>query len=234
MRTFGLMIVLLAGAAFAAAADENCDCAKTENIEIEKVEVKKVEVNCPESDAKEAPRRHRDHFRFGIIGTSELAEQDPWWNIFQNAVEDPNLFPGLYWELRLNHFGFGMTALGRFTFDDSTLPWNSRTWYFDVIGTVDLRYHILTASFIDPFLEVGAGAAGRATMAPIEQGAACDMLAASIFAQAGGGLDLNFSGFHVGAKFMYRFWQDAIPGVDLPAYDVSKFELSLFAGISLF
>ncbi len=234
MRTFALMIVFSVLAAFTAVADENCDCDKKESVNIEKVEVEKVEVTCPESEKPQAPRRQRDHFRIGIVGTSELAEQSEWWNYFQAAFENTNLFPGLYWELKLGHLGIGMTYLGRFTFADASLPWSQRTWLFDVIGTIDLRFHLLAESFFDPFAEVGIGAAGRASMAPIAEDAAFDMLAASIFAQAGIGLGVNFNRFHLGAKFMYRFFQDAIPCVDLPAYDVSKFELSLFAGFSLF
>jgi hypothetical protein len=234
MRTFALMAVLLAGAAFAAAAEDGCDCDKKEKVEVEKVEVKKVEINCPESDQPPAPRRIRDHFRIGVVGTSEVAAQDNVFDYIPAAIRNTDLFPGLYFELKFRHFGIGVTCLGRFTNNDSSLPCDQRIWYLDALGTIDLRYHFLTGAFLDPFVEVGLGAAGRAMIYPSGGDCEADMLAASIFAQAGAGLGLNFNRFHVGAKFAYRFYQDAIPCVDLPAYPVSVFEASLFAGFSLF
>ncbi len=232
MRTIALMIILLSGVAFAAAADENCDCDKTQKVKVEKVEVQTVEVNCPEKKEAPARRRSRDHFRIGVIGTSELAAQDNVWAYFPAAFSNSDLFPGLYWEMRIGHIGFGMTGLGRFTSQDTALPAGGKIWYFDVLGTLDLRYHLLTGSFIDPFAEVGFGAAGRAGLTTPDY--VFDMISASIFAQAGVGLALRFGSVHVGTKILYRFFQDAVPCVDLPAYDVSQFELSLFAGWSLF
>ncbi|MBN2353559.1 MAG: hypothetical protein JXD23_13380 [Spirochaetales bacterium] len=234
MRTFALMIVMLFGVAFAAAADDGCDCDKKENVKVEKVEVQTVVVECPEKKEAPARRRPENQFRIGFIGTSELAAQASVWDYFPAAFANSDVFPGLYWEVRFKHFGFGMTYLGRFIQQDTGLPTAGRTWFIDVIGTLDIRYHFLADSFLDPFVEGGIGAAGRVSMTHETYDCVLDMLSASIFARGGAGLGLNFKHFHIGTKILYRFFQDAIPCVDLPSYDVSQFELSLFAGWSIF
>jgi hypothetical protein len=240
MRTLALIMILLTGIAFTAAAEEGCDCDENGKVEINIVKIEKDDKQTADKEKEKeeeqpAPEKPRDHFRIGITGTSELEGQDGVFAFIPAAFANTDMFPGLYCELRLGHFGIGMTLLGRFISNESGIPFLARTWYIDAIGTVDVRYHILNDFIVDPFIEVGAGAAGRAMLAPgYFDDVSADMLAASIFLQAGAGVSVNFKRTQIGAKFMYRFFQDGIPCVNLPAFDVSPFQASLFVGFSLF
>ena len=145
------------------------------------------------------------------------------------------LYPGLYWEvIPGTNFGFGMTYLAKFNREESSLPDTDYNWYLDWIGSWDFRYHFLSDSFFDPFVEAGLGCAGRVDITSYEYGLADsrDELMISLFGQAGGGVAFHLKELHLGAKGMYRFLNRPIPATPFDAYPLRNLHLSLFAGVA--
>jgi hypothetical protein len=144
-------------------------------------------------------------------------------------------YPGLYWELIPNeHFGFGMTYLIKFNRQASALNDIDYNWYFDWIASFDFRYHFLHDTVFDPFLEAGIGNAGRVDITSYDYGqeGERDELLMSLFGQAGGGIALQFSELHVGAKILYRFLNRPLPATTIDTYPLTAVHLSVFAGVT--
>ncbi len=176
-----------------------------------------------------------EHVRAGIIAAAEFAEKPSIGEFFDTLGENTDLYPGIYGEVIIGHIGFGGTLMARFLHEDP--PTGPREWTVDWIGTIDVRYHFLKRCFLDPFVELSAGCAGQADMT----GALwdednwednLDVLAMSLFAQAGLGVAVRLDHFHVGGKFVYRFANEPIPGTDIALYPLNSFQIALFAGVS--
>jgi len=149
-------------------------------------------------------------------------------------LDSPEVFLGVYWEVILNHLGFGMTYLGKFNRieDNSEIEWE-----FDWIGSMDLRYHFTEDSFLDPFVEFGIGCAGRVKLPCCSNEHASnyydgELLMISIFFQAGGGIAVRLDRFHAGLKVLYRIMNEPVPVTAYEVYPLYKLESVLFAGVS--
>jgi len=73
-------------------------------------------------------------FRIGGIGAMELMNNPIDRDNRQEFDEEIDIIPGIYWEVILGKFGFGMTYLGDFTSVSSEIPDLDYEWYFDWIG----------------------------------------------------------------------------------------------------
>ena len=151
---------------------------------------------------------------------------------------------GWNWEIVFDRFGLGM-HYGTRTFQQESHETDGSEWYLGWRGDFFLSYHIFGGgSLIDPFVEIGWGNAGTATIASPEQagypdwkdevhyGTAVDV---AMFTYAAAGLALDLNGLLLGAKLSYAPAEmvDSAPRTDVAVHDMMPFELSLFGGIAL-
>lgn len=177
-----------------------------------------------------------ESFRLGISSGVELMDRPTFESIRQEFDEGGNLLSGLYWEVLLDHVGFGMTYLVDFQRLDSPYPEMQYLWFVDWVGSFDLRYHFFEDFFLDPFLEAGLGSAGRVDASPYEQNGLPgveDPLQLSLFGQVGGGLAFRLSGLHLGARLLYRVFNEVPPATEFQPYPLKGFRFDLFGGFSL-
>ena len=175
-----------------------------------------------------------EKFRLGAVGGIELFDSPVTMMSEKKFDDNFEVFPGLYWEVVPGNFGFGMTYLGKFDRETSTLPGVDYHWHFNWIGTFDFRYHFIKDRLLDPFVEAGIGNAGRVDITSYGPGLEDerDVLVISNFGQAGGGLAFNLKDFHVGAKVLVRFLNRPLPATQYEAYPMKNFNLSIFGGAS--
>ena len=107
-------------------------------------------------------------------------------------------------------------------------------WWLDWYGEpLYVGYHLFGAgAFIDPFMQIGLGSAGRVTLED-ETAAAQDPLYLSIFPFISGGLALDLDGFIVGGRLSYYPLITPPPATDFQNYPLDNFQVALFAGIGL-
>ncbi|MBN1524581.1 MAG: hypothetical protein JW904_08865 [Spirochaetales bacterium] len=179
----------------------------------------------------------QDAVRLGIVAGSEMSEI-----LFNDHHEfqvefNEHILPGFYAEVLIGHIGLGTTALARFSKTTSIYPGVDYEWNLSWIGTLDLRYHFFEQSFLDPFVEGGLGCAGSVDLPEYtedgEYADGGDLEALSIFVQIGGGLAVRLDRFHVGAKVMWRIYNDVPPVTQFQPIDVADFQVALFAGIGI-
>lgn len=176
-----------------------------------------------------------ESFRLGFQSGVELLNRPRYDTIKKEFDDQANLMTGLYWEVIPDNLGFGMTYLARFTRRDSPLPEMNNEWYLDWIGSWDFRYHFLRHFLLDPFAEGGFGCAGRADITSYgkyDLEAERDPLNLSLFGQVGGGLAMRLEGLHVGAKALYRFYNQPPPATQFEEYPLKNFHFTLFGGLS--
>jgi hypothetical protein len=175
-----------------------------------------------------------DEFRLGGIGGIELVNSFHRNDLQKEFDNEIVVYPGLYWEYLPGNLGIGMTYLLKFNRQASSLQDIDYTWYFDWIGTLDARYHFLSESFLDPFIEAGIGNAGRVDMTsygPQSEGER-DELLMSLFGQMGGGVAFHFKEMHLGVKMLYRFLNRPVPAARFDTYPLKNFHVSFFGGVT--
>ncbi len=177
-----------------------------------------------------------ESFRLGTSVGAELLDRPTFESIQQEFDEGTNLLSGLYWEVLRDHVGFGMTYLVDFQRLDSPYPEMEYLWFVDWVGSFDLRYHFFEDFFLDPFLEAGLGSAGRVDISSYEENGLPgveDPLQLSVFGQVGGGLAFRLSGLHLGARLLYRVFNNVPPATEFQPYPLKGFRFDLFGGFSL-
>jgi len=175
-----------------------------------------------------------EKFRLGAVGGIELFDSPVNMIIEKKFDDNFAVYPGLYWEVVPGNLGFGMTYLGKFDRQTTSLPGIDYQWHFNWIGTFDFRYHFIKDSLLDPFVEAGIGNAGRVDITPYSSGLENeqDELLISNFGQVGGGIAFNLKDFHVGAKVLVRFLNMPLPATQFEPYPLKNFNLSIFGGAS--
>jgi len=177
-----------------------------------------------------------ESFRLGTSVGAELLDRPTFESIQQEFDEGTNLLSGLYWEVLRDHLGFGMTYLVDFQRLDSPYPEMEYLWFVDWVGSFDLRYHFFEDFFLDPFLEAGLGSAGRVDISSYQENGLPgveDPLELSLFGQVGGGLAFRLSGLHLGARLLYRVFNNVPPATEFQPYPLKGFRFDLFGGFSL-
>jgi hypothetical protein len=176
-----------------------------------------------------------DDFRLGFQSGVELLNRPDYDALKKEFDNQANIMPGLYWEVIPDNVGFGMTYLARFSRQESTLPEINNEWYLDWIGSFDFRYHFMRYFLLDPFAEAGFGCAGRVDITSYGSDALAEErnpMNLSLFGQVGGGIALRLRGLHVGAKALYRFYNQPPPATQFDEYPLKNFHFSLFGGLS--
>jgi len=177
-----------------------------------------------------------ESFRLGASVGAELLNRPTYESIRQEFDEGANLLSGLYWEVLMGHLGLGMTYLVDFQNLASPYPELDYLWFVDWVGSFDLRYHFFEDFFLDPFLEAGLGSAGRADISSYEEHGLPGVdspLQLSLFAQVGGGLAFRLSGLHLGARLLWRPFNEIPPATQFQPYPLKDFRFDLFGGFSL-
>jgi len=140
-------------------------------------------------------------------------------------------FGGFGWEVIMGRIGLGGSYAVAFSQNSQSgwwLDWNAPAIY--------TSFHVLgPRSFIDPFVNVGIGCAGRIYLGPMASfdGRPGEGLALTIFPFVSAGAALVFDGFHIGAKLGYTLGQGAVPVTVIPAYPLGRFQATAFAGFSI-
>jgi hypothetical protein len=174
--------------------------------------------------------------RLGASVGAELLNRPSFESVRQEFDEGRNLLSGLYWEVLMGHVGLGMSYLMDFQNLPSPYPQLDYLWFLDWVGSLDLRYHFTRHFILDPFLEAGLGSAGRVDISSYEdhglQGVE-NPLQLSLFAQVGGGLAFRLSGLHLGARLLWRPFNEVPPATQFQPYPLKSFRFDLFGGVSL-
>jgi hypothetical protein len=177
-----------------------------------------------------------DKVRFGLIGGVEFPQKPDFEAIAEEFHSGDNVLKGFYWEVIPDHIGYGMTCNFLFDRQESLLPEVDYQWTMDWVATWDFRYHPLRWSFIDPFVELGLGSAGRVDITDygesgLEEDLARDPLLLSLFAQVGWGLGFRLGAVNVGTRMVYRFWNEPPPGTQFGTYPLDDFNVGVFGGL---
>ncbi len=175
-----------------------------------------------------------DHARVGFIAGLELEERSGCEAIAAKYHDCDGVIPGLYWEVIPDHLGYGMTCHFWFERQESLLPEIDYQWYLDWIATWDLRIHPFRWSFLDPFLELGLECAGKADITDYEEYGMdrdCYALFLSLFTQVGWGLGFRLGSLDLGARTVYRFWNEPPPNTGFEPYPLKDYHFDLYGGL---
>ena len=163
-----------------------------------------------------------------------------------------DVLSGFHWEVILDRTGFGMHYQILFERLDTYMEDPVYDWAMDWMGDGFVSYHFFGAgSFLDPFLEIGLGSAGRVNIdsdsgqwVKDEEGdweyvlpewdpASPDGLTnLGLYGYVAAGLALDFDGLLLGTRFAYRPFVRPVPATDFPEYPLKSFQVSLFGGIA--
>lgn len=176
-----------------------------------------------------------DHTRIGFISGVEFAERPDYDSIVERYHAGDGLIPGFYWEVIPHHLGYGMTCQLVFDRQDSTVAELPYQWYLDWIATWDFRFHPFRWSFLDPFVELGLGSAGKVEITDydeygVEPPSDRNPLHLSLFGQVGWGLGFRLGALNLGARMVYRFFNDPPPATQYEPYPLTDFHVDLFVG----
>jgi hypothetical protein len=142
--------------------------------------------------------------------------------------KDQIFFLGFGWEVVFDRVGLGGM------YDTNFYKDVEANWWLDwLTEPVYLSYHLFRGgAFIDPFITVGLGCAGRVFLGGIPP-LGKDGLYLSIFPSVGAGLALDFDGFLLSARLSYVPTMTSPPVTDIDNYPLKKFYVTLSAGVAL-
>lgn len=145
------------------------------------------------------------------------------------AVADQPLLWGFGWEVIPGRAGIGGDYQVSFSQDAAAGWWLD--WYAPALY---LSYHPVGGRrFLDPFLEVGMGCAGKVFISAPPETVLSRSLYLALFPFLAGGLSLNLDGLIVGAKVAYTPYKAQIPVTAIPVDPLGTFQVTLTAGVSL-
>jgi hypothetical protein len=137
---------------------------------------------------------------------------------------------GVGWEIILGRLGVGGN------YDVSFRQDAHAGWWLDWIAPgIFMSFHPLGGnSWIDPFVEVGAGCAGRVNLSTdADVMDANENLYLSLFPFAAAGLSLNLDGLLISAKASYTPYNAPIPVTTIGLYPLGQFQIALSGGIAI-
>ena len=145
------------------------------------------------------------------------------------AVGNQPLLWGFGWEVIPGRAGFGGDYQVSF-FQDASMGW-WLDWYAPALY---LSFHPVGGRhFVDPYMEVGMGCAGRVFLSELADPLMSRSLYLALFPFVAGGLSLNLDGLLVGARVTYTPYKAQIPVTTIPVDPLGAFQVTLTAGVSL-
>ena len=188
--------------------------------------------------------------RFGIDTAAMLSSEPSLEAVRDSFAERSNVLTGLHWEIIHDQLGYGGHALVRF--DQQPAVAGTYEWTMDWDGDLFLSLHLAgTGQLLDPFVELGAGSAGRVYLDDHEDGAwvqdaygawhyqtdGCPgnegVASLSLFPYVAAGLALDLHGLLVGTRVCYRPWNEPVPATQYPVYPLTPVQVTLFGGVAL-
>ncbi len=181
---------------------------------------------------------YSDDFRIGGVAGIGFASKPSTEDIIEAYDKRLDFFPGFFWEVLMDRFGFGMTNMFKFDKVDSDLPGIDNKWYINWMGSFDFRFHILDREHLDPFIEAGFGCAGSVDITNYgsegyDRDIFADDMLLSLFAKIGGGLNVKFDNILIGGQLTYIFYNDVPPATNFDPYPLKNFEFTLMLGVIL-
>jgi hypothetical protein len=140
---------------------------------------------------------------------------------------------GIGWEVVLKRIGLGGTYMVSFSHDDQDrdlLNWYCQGFF--------ISYHFLGGgAFLDPFIQAGAGCAGRARLKRSrddddEVHVTGSDVSLTLFPYLSAGVALDLDGFTFGGKLNYVPFQSEVPVTDILPQPVGSFQVQLFVGVT--
>jgi hypothetical protein len=145
------------------------------------------------------------------------------------AAADQPLLWGFGWEVIPHRMGFGGDYQVSFSQDAAAGWWLD--WYAPALY---LSYHPVGGlQFLDPFLEVGMGCAGRVFLSALPESDPSRALYLALFPFMAAGLSVNLDGLLIGAKVTYTPYKAQIPVTSIPVDPLGTFQVTLSACVSL-
>lgn len=165
--------------------------------------------------------------------------------------DQSTLFWGPQMEIIVDRVGFGWHTLVNFDHRETGFTDPAYDWTLDWLGDFFVSYHFFGGgSFLDPFVELGFGNAGRVDLGD-ESGYWAEIDGAwkyevapwdpteeavqnlALYPYVGAGLALDLGGLLVGARLAYRPTVLPIPATQFEVYPLTNFQVGLFGGIAL-
>ncbi|MFW5683916.1 MAG: hypothetical protein ACOC1I_03610 [Spirochaetota bacterium] len=148
---------------------------------------------------------------------------------------------GWHWEVVLDRLGFGM----HYAMDFRATELANDPFVVDWKGDFFLSYHFFGGgAVLDPFVEIGWGNAGRASVPSVEEAGYPDWeervadgsaTALALYSYGAAGLALDLNGLLLGARLAWMPGElvSPIPDPRVSLQTVPEFEIGIFAGIAL-
>ena len=193
----------------------------------------------------------REQVRFSFNLAADFIERPTLESVRSVFDDRAKVFWGPSWEVVLDEVGFGMHYLVKFDRLITGRDYPMYDWSLDWMGDFYLSYHLFgIGRFIDPFIEIGFGNAGRVNIDAdygywIEdsqgewsymyewhpnQGALSNM---SLFPYMGAGVALDLDGIVLSGRVIYRPLVLPIPGTQFFDYPLTNIQVGFSAGIAL-
>jgi hypothetical protein len=137
---------------------------------------------------------------------------------------------GIGWEVVFDRVGMGgayMISFSRDERDKGILNWYCQGFF--------ISCHFLGGgAFFDPFIQAGAGCAGRARLSrPSDDDASGSGVSIALFPYLSAGAALDLDGFTFGGKLNYVPFQADVPDRGILPQPVGSFQVQFFAGVTL-
>ena len=191
-------------------------------------------------------------FRMAITAGTDFIERPSYEAIGSSFNNPEDIFEGLILEVLTRRIvGFGARGLIRFTEIAASDTYGEDSgWWFDWNGHLFLSAHLLGGgSLVDPFLEVGYGAAGRVSISSGTRGHWIEgddglwtyewyeqrqdgVTNLSLFPLVAAGVSFDLSGFLIGARVSYRPIVNAVLMTPIEEYPLTRFHIDVFGGIA--
>ena len=188
--------------------------------------------------------------RFGINAATLLHARPTRDAVRDSFADRSRLLHGLHWEIIHDRLGFGGHALVRFDRQPATTE--TYLWSLDWDGDLFMSAHLNgVGRFLDPFVELGLGSAGRVYLDDREDGLwvqdehglwhyvtggsqePSGVQSMSLYPYLAAGLALDFRGLLVGTRVCYRPWNEPVPATQFATYDLAPFQVTVFWGVAL-
>ena len=193
----------------------------------------------------------RDQVRLSLNTAADFVERPTIADVKTKFDDQAKVFWGPSWEVILDNVGFGMHTLVKFDRVVTGREYPLYDWSLDWMGDFFVSYHFFGAGrFLDPFIEVGFGNAGRVDIdrnhgyweentdgewdymheRHTHEGDVSNM---SLFPYIGAGFAFDLSGIVLGARINYRPVVLPVPATQFADYPLTNLQVGFTAGIAL-
>jgi hypothetical protein len=194
----------------------------------------------------------RDQVRLSMNLAADFVDRPTITAVRTKFDDQAKVFWGPSWEVILDNVGFGMHYLVKFDRLATEEDYPLYDWSLDWMGDFFVSYHFFgVGRFLDPFIEVGFGNAGRVDIdhdpgywvrhpmmgewdyvyewQPNQSGVSH----MSLFPYIGAGLAVDLSGIIIGARINYRPVVLPVPAAQFLDFPLTNLQVGFTAGVGL-